>query len=78
MKRLLAVLLIVVVFLLCGCNAKQDSIEEKRFVVEYSQWGTPYIVIIRDTKTGVAYLFSRSGYGGGLTRLEEVQEIDNG
>lgn len=78
MKKLLAALLIIATFLLCGCNAKQDSLEseEVRFVVEYRRpKGLNGIAIIRDTQTGVAYLFVRSGYAGGLTRLVEV---DNG
>ena len=75
MKKLLAVLLIIVVFL-CGCNAKQDSDEENRFVVEYKQReNLSYIVILRDTQTGVAYLYVKNGYSGGLTQLVEV---DNG
>lgn len=76
MKKLLAVLLIIVVFLLCGCKAKQDSIEE-RFVVEYKQREnlSCFVVILRDTQTGVAYLYVKNGYSGGLTQLVEV---DNG
>ena len=75
MKKLLAVLLIIVAFLLCSCKAEQDTNEEKRFVIEYRQPGTlSNIEIIRDTKTGVAYLFVRAGYGGGLTQLVEVDD----
>lgn len=73
MKKLLAVLLIIVVFLFCGCKAKQDSDEENRFVVEYKQReNLSCIVILRDTQTGVAYLYVKNGYSGGLTQLVEV------
>ena len=72
MKRILIVLAIVAL-LLCGCGKKETKETQQRFVVEYKQtsgaWGT--FSIIRDTKTGKAYLFAHSGYAGGLTILED-------
>ena len=75
MKRILIVL-VIVAFLLCGCGKKgTEETEEtqQRFAIEYQQsWGAlGDISIIRDTETGNAYLFARSGYAGGLTILEE-------
>jgi len=75
MKRILIVLLIVTL-LLCGCDKKNsEEIEEtqQRFTIEYREKSSSfdYFIIIRDTETGKAYLFVKSGYGGGLTLLEE-------
>ncbi len=74
MKKIIAVLL-VALFLLCACGAEYEIGE--RFVIEYSERsaGINSITVIRDTETGTAYLFVRSGYAGGLTRLVED---DNG
>lgn len=43
--------------------------DEKRFVKVYSQgvMSTTYILV--DRQTGVNYLFTQSGYAGGLTPL---------
>ena len=42
--------------------------KEKRFVKTYSQeMGS--VMILVDTETGVNYLFTTSGYAGGLTVL---------
>lgn len=72
MKRILIVLAVVTLFL-CGCGKKEEEQTEQRFVIEYEQrlgyFGS--ITITRDTETGKAYLFVKSGYGGGLTILEE-------
>lgn len=75
MKRILIVL-VIVILLLCGCGKKEiEKTEEtqERFVVEYKQMFGMWMncCIIRDTETGKAYLFVKSGYGGGLTILEE-------
>lgn len=72
MKRILIVLLIVTL-LLCGCGKKETEEMQQRFAIEYQQTDTGWGVfsIIRDTETGKAYLFVKSGYGGGLTLLEE-------
>lgn len=75
MKRILIVLLIVTL-LLCGCGKKETEETEEmqqRFAIEYQQADTGWggFSIIRDTETGKAYLFVKSGYGGGLTLLEE-------
>ena len=46
--------------------------KERRFEVileETRSLGTEVIRIIRDNRTGVQYLFSKSGYGGGVTVL---------
>ena len=44
--------------------------KEKRFSVVYSQGIVSGFKVIKDTKTGVLYLFYNDGsYGGGLTPL---------
>ena len=43
--------------------------KEKRFEVIYKQGAMETIKILRDTKTGVEYLYVQSGYSGGLTPL---------
>jgi len=45
--------------------------EDKRFVVTYKQGGfaNPGCKILVDRQTGVNYLWSESGYAGGLTPL---------
>ena len=75
MKRILIVLVIVTLFL-CGCGKKETEETEEtqqRFVIEYQQRVdlSSVLKIIRDTETGKAYLFVKSGYGGWLTILEE-------
>lgn len=40
-----------------------------RFIITYEQGIIDRMKIIVDTKTGVNYLFSNSGYAGGLTVL---------
>lgn len=79
MKKIIAVLLLVALFLLCACGAEKNKIGDRgdRFVIEYSESsaGASSITVIRDTETGAAYLFVHSGYAGGLTRLVED---DNG
>ena len=75
MKRILIVLLLVTL-LLCGCGKKETEETEEtkeRFVIEYQQRFSVVgdVSIIRDTETGKAYLFARSGYAGGLTILDE-------
>jgi len=79
MRKFLA-LLFTVSFLLCGCTKTENEAErQNRFAVEYSQGSmlsSISIMIIRDTETGEAYLFVKAGYGGGLTALEEQEEID--
>lgn len=72
MKRILIVLMIAI-FLLCGCGKEEAEETQQRFAIEYKQsfegWGK--LSIIRDMETGKAYLFAHSGYAGGLTILEE-------
>lgn len=43
--------------------------KEKRFECVYKQGGLSSVQILRDTKTGVEYLYVQSGYSGGLTPL---------
>ena len=46
--------------------------KDKRFEVVYKDSGgfsSPHIQVLRDTVTGVHYLFTQSGYAGGLTPL---------
>ena len=78
MKRIraIAIALVVVAVLLCGC-AKENSEDAEesgsRFEVEYYQrvGAVTHLHILRDTETGRAYLFIKSGYGGGLTLMPE-------
>ena len=61
--------------LLCGCKADNTGqpAEETRFKTDYVQLinnGWSQVAIIEDTETGCKYLYVRSGYSGGLTRLE--------
>ena len=72
MKRIL-IALVIVIFLLCGCCIEEAEETQQRFVIEYQQtfnaWAN--ITIIRDTETGNAYLYARSGYSAAITILEE-------
>ncbi len=43
--------------------------DNKRFVIVYQQGTINRTLILADTETGVHYLYSASGYGGGLTVL---------
>ena len=43
--------------------------KEKRFEKVFSQGTIETMTILRDTQTGVNYLFCSSGYAGGLTPL---------
>lgn len=46
--------------------------KEKRFDVVYHEGGGfrgPDVTVIRDTVTGVHYLFTQNGHSGGLTPL---------
>lgn len=72
MKRILIVLVVVALFS-CGCGKKETEETQQRFAIEYNQTFDVLrsISIIRDTETWKAYLFVKSGYGGGLTILEE-------
>ena len=83
MKKIIAVVIIILMLLFCGCEKQDSELEvfsvletsSDRFVVEYNEnYGLGGIAIIRDTETGCAYLFVKNGYGGGLTKLEEVEK----
>ena len=45
--------------------------DEKRFIITYKQGGfsSPAVKILVDRVTGVNYLWTESGYAGGLTVL---------
>lgn len=77
MKRCIAALMAAVMLLAmccsCGDDVKENpevGAEINRFVTEYTQSGCQ---IILDTVTGERYLYCYSGYGGGLTHLEEPE-----
>lgn len=75
MKKAIAVLFLSASLILCGCSNGKEESKDERFVVEYKQSESfSSISIIRDTQTGVAYMFVHSGYAGGLTQLVEVDE----
>ena len=69
----LALLAVILVTVLCGCESVEATGTEKpgRFEVVYHQ-PTPSCTfrIIEDTETGVQYLLTSCGYGGGLTVLQ--------
>lgn len=53
-----------------GSSVAVMSKDEKRFVVDFEQKSFSEVTrILRDTETGVCYLFQWSGTGGGLTAL---------
>lgn len=84
MKKIITVVIIILMLLFCGCEKQDSELEvfsvletsSDRFVVEYNENHAlvEWIAIIRDTETGCAYLFVKDGYGGGLTKLEEVEK----
>lgn len=78
MKKLIAFILLSVFLLLCGCSMTDTAVDEKedkRFIVEYVQQDTlPNMKIIRDTHTGIAYLYVQGINSGGLTELVEVRK----
>ncbi len=45
--------------------------DNKRFIKTYSQGGfaNPAVMILVDKQTGVNYMYTQSGYAGGLTPL---------
>lgn len=47
----------------------------ERFIITYSQGSelTTKTMILVDRETGVNYLFTKNGYGGGLTPLLDVE-----
>lgn len=49
------------------------SKQDKRFKMIYSQGALNSIEIIVDMETGVRYLFTKSGYAGGLTPLIDAE-----
>lgn len=66
---------VMILCLLCSCGKEPDAngaAENNRFEIEYSEYDR--LKIIRDTETGVKYLFYKMGNGGGLTVLLESTE----
>ena len=67
------IVLVLVIMFLAGCDTTPKAYTEEdanRFVKSYEQdWGSGSMVIYKDTKTGVKYLYVKRGYGAGLTRL---------
>lgn len=49
------------------------SKKEKRFEVTYTQGAIETMQVIVDKETGVNYLFTVSGYAGGLTPLLDAE-----
>ena len=50
-----------------------ETNEKKRFVISKRNGALRATAVITDTKTGVQYLFARSGYAGGLTLLVDKE-----
>ena len=74
--RIIALALVLMAILLCGCDKNTDAkAKNSRFLCEHSETvgntSITYAIVIRDTETGRAYLFIKSGYGGGLTLMPE-------
>lgn len=79
LKYIAALLLMFMVSFVGGCvgaDAKTAEADEPdRFVVierQCANYGANYDVFV-DSKTGVNYLFVKSGYGGGLTVLVDAE-----
>ena len=75
---------VVTIILICccivGCNNNEDINTKnserfsERFIVTYGYVGfSEALSIIEDKKTGIKYLFYKSGHGGGLCKLYEEQ-----
>ena len=76
MKKILYVFAFAMLFV--GCETRKEEYpvvnDECRFQITYSQGlygGNGNVNIIIDKTTGTKYLFYKSGYGAGLTKLEE-------
>lgn len=80
MKKLISILLcLCMIFALAGCGsskeAKESTDDNNRFDVVYSHnagFGSSFNIIV-DTETNVAYLFIKSGYGGGLSVMTDEE-----
>lgn len=68
----LVLLAIILVSVLTACSGSAAAATETttRFTVELQESNIMAVWIITDTETGQQYLFVKSGYGGGLTKLE--------
>lgn len=74
---LLLALTLVLTLTACGDNAEAAEPESPRFIFEKQDiegLAERRLILITDTETGVQYLFVKSGYGGGLTKLEPAPE----
>lgn len=69
-------LLVLVVCTCTGCGGNTAEAEDttgERFEVEtVGESFGGQVAIITDTETGVQYLWVKSGYAGGLTKLEDA------
>ena len=74
MKKIL-VALVILSLMLCGFGYKGEK-HPKRFEMELREVVVNGVAafIIRDTETGVGYLFVKSGAGAGLTVWEDGAE----
>ena len=68
MKKVIAILLILLMLVGCGKNerAKSESGEDKRFVTIETAWG---YLIVADRETGVMYAVSNGVYNRGTFTL---------
>ena len=78
MKRFLAILLVIisVTLIFCSCthgNARYGNgnafISSRFQIIEYSENFFGFESVIVDKETGVLYLWTKVGYGAGLTPL---------
>lgn len=68
----LLVLAFIVTWICNGCSKEADvTPATARFTIEVHKAGElNFVTVITDTDTGASYLFYKSGYAGGLTKLE--------
>ncbi len=62
MKRIIMILVLGMIFMLCGCSAdssQENEVIEKGFTYEIENYTDP--------ETGVCYLIYDGGYDGGIT-----------
>jgi hypothetical protein len=78
----LLLLALLVTWICGGCSndtdadpAVETTVESSRFAIEVHKAGKlDFVTVITDKDTGASYLFYKSGYGGGLTKLDGIDK----